>query len=350
MHFHTTLHSGLAILPVVLGTWPFLDTLKEISAVPYRNEQPNVKVEDVFQFPNNGSWIDNMVVRSDGHLLFTRLDTPEVWLFNTTSANATLVYSFPNVTSCFGISEIDDDIFAVVVGNFSSKTFQPGAGSFSLHKLDFTKFEAEGSERALESPKASEIVAMPDADAPNGMVTFSRGSNLVLIADSPKGIIWKVDTKTGDYSVALNHTTMAPAEGQALPLGVNALTVFDDYVYYTGTTRMVYCKVKVDKDVKPIGDFEIIASGFLPDNIEMTTDGTAYIPTAPQNSVVRLTPSGQISLVAGGQVSTQLAGASSVRLSKDQQILYVGTNGGQIAPVLGSFIEPAKIVRITFEE
>ncbi|CAI7578448.1 unnamed protein product [Penicillium palitans] len=341
---------GLAILPVALGSWPFFDTSKEISEVPYRNEQPNVKVEDVFQFPNNGSWIDNMVVRSDGHLLFTRLDTPEVWIFNTTSGNATLAYSFPNVTSCFGISEIDDDIFAVVVGNFSSKTFQPGAGSFSLHKLDFTKFEAEGSERALESPKASEIVAMPDADGPNGMVTFSRESNLVLIADSPKGIIWKVDTKTGDYSVALNHTTMAPAEGQALPLGVNALTVFGDYVYYTGNTRMVYCKVKVDKDVKPIGDFEIIASGFLPDNIEMTADGTAYIPTAPQNSVVRLTPSGQISLVAGGQVSTQLAGASSVRLSKDRQILYVGTNGGQIAPVLGSFIEPAKIVKISFEE
>ncbi|KAJ5186758.1 hypothetical protein N7449_011522 [Penicillium cf. viridicatum] len=350
MHFHTTLLSGLAILPVALGSWPFFGTTEEIPAARYRNEQPNVKVENVFQFPDNGSWIDNIVVRSDGHLLFTRLDTPEVWLFNTTSGNATLTYSFPNVTSCFGISEIDDDIFAVVVGNFSPKTFQPGPGSFSVHKLDFTKIEAEENERALESPKASEIVAMPDAEALNGMVTFSRESNLVLIADSPKGIIWKVDTKSGDYSVALNDTTMAPAEGQALPLGVNALTVFDDYVYYTGTTRMVYCKVKVDKDVKPIGDFEIIASGFLPDNIEITEDGTAYIPTAPQNSVVRLTPSGQISLVAGGQVSTQLAGASSVRLSKDRQILYVGTNGGQIAPVLGSFIEPAKIVKISFEE
>ncbi|KAK4866348.1 hypothetical protein LT330_008689 [Penicillium expansum] len=350
MHFHTTLLSGLAILPVVLASWPFLDTTKKTSATPYRNEQPNVKVETLFQFPNNGSWIDNMVVRSDGNLLLTRLDTPEVWLFNPTSGNATLAYSFPNVTSCFGISEIDDDVFAVVVGNFSPKTFQPGPGSFSVHKLDFTKMDAGENERVLESPKASKIVAMPDAEALNGMATFSRGSNLVLIADSPKGIIWKVDTETGDYSVALNDTTMAPAEGQALPLGVNALTVFGDYVYYTGTTRMVYCRVKVDEDVKPIGDFEVIASGFLPDNIEITADGTAYIPTAPQNSVVRLTPSGQISLVTGGQVSTGLAGPSSVRLSKDRQTLYVGTNGGQIAPVLGSFIEPAKIVKISFEE
>ncbi|KAJ6142488.1 hypothetical protein N7471_001941 [Penicillium samsonianum] len=350
MHFHNTLLSGLAILPVALASWPFFDYTEETSATSYPNEQPGVKVETLFQFPNNGSWIDNMVVRSDGNLLLTRLDTPEVWLFNTTSRNATLAYSFPNVTSCFGISEIEDDVFAVVVGNFSPKTFQPGPGSFSVHKLDFTDIDAEQNERALELPTASEIIAMPEAEALNGMVTFSRESNLVLIADSPKGVIWRVDTNTGDYSVALNDTTMAPAEGQALPLGVNALTVLGDYVYYTGTTRMVYCRIKVDKDVNPIGDFEVIASGFLPDNVEMTDDGFAYIPTAPQNSIVRITPSGQISLVTGGQVSTQLAGPSSVRLSKDRQILYVGTNGGQIAPVLGSFIEPAKIVKISFEK
>ncbi|CDM29942.1 hypothetical protein DTO013E5_8346 [Penicillium roqueforti] len=350
MQIYNTLLSGLAILPGALASWPFLDRTKEISTTIYHNDQPNVKVETIFQFPNNGSWIDNMVVRSDGNLLLTRLDTPEVWNFDTTTGNATLAYSFPNVTSCFGISEIEDDVFAVVVGNFSPKTFQPGPGSFSVHKLDFTKIDAEDNERAPKLPMASEIIAMPEAEALNGMATFSQGSNLVLIADSPKGVIWKVDTKTGDYSVALDDTTMAPAEGQALPLGVNALTILGDYVYYTGTTRMVYCRVKVDKDVKPIGDFEVIASGFLPDNVEMTEDGIAYIPTAPQNSVVRLTPSGQISLVTGGQVSTQLAGPSSARLSKDRQVLYVGTNGGQIAPVLGSFIEPAKIVKISFEK
>jgi hypothetical protein len=336
MHFHSTLLSGIAILPVALASWPFFEHTAELSATPYRNERPNVKVETLFQFPNNGSWIDNMVIRSDGNLLFTRLDTPEVWLFDTTTGNATLAYSFPNVTSCFGISEIDDDVFAVVVGNFSAKTFQPGPASFSVHKLDFTKSDAEENARALNSPTASEIVAMPDAEALNGMATLSRESNLVLIADSPKGVIWKVDTKTGDYSVALNDTTMAPAQGQGLPLGVNALTVLGDYVYYTGTTQMVYCRVKVDKEANPVGDFEVIASGFLPDNVEMTEDGVAYIPTAPQNSVT------------GGQVSTQLAGPSSVRLSKDRQILYVGTNGGQIAPVLGSFIEPAKIVKVSF--
>ncbi|KAJ5549674.1 hypothetical protein N7535_002389 [Penicillium sp. DV-2018c] len=350
MHFPITWFTGLAALPVALASWPMFSNIPDLEAIPpYTNEEPKVQVETLFQFPNNGSWIDNLAVRSDGNLLLTRLDTPEVWLVNTTSGNATLAYSFPNVTSCFGISEIEDDVFAVVVGNFSTKTFAPTAGSFSLQKLDFANTAARAKGPQSGNPLASEIAALPKAIAPNGMVTFSRASNLVLIADSPKGVIWKVNTKTGDYSVALNDTTMLPAKGQSLPLGVNSLTVLGHYVYYTSTTRMEYCRVKVDEDAKAIGDFEVIASGFLPDNIEVTEDGTAYVPTGPQNSVVRITPLGQIALVAGGQISTEMPGPSSIRLSKDGQSFYVGTSGGQIAPVLGTFVEPAKVVRITLE-
>ncbi|KAK4937025.1 hypothetical protein LTR66_015259, partial [Elasticomyces elasticus] len=203
--------SGLAFAPFALAFWPYSDATNsaELSASRYSNDKPNVKVETLFQFPNNGSWVDNLVVRSDGNLLLTRLDTPEVWHVNTTSGNATLAYSFPNVTSCFGISEIADDVFAVVIGNFSAKTYEPTS-----------------DERALQEPTASEIAAVPEADALNGMATFSREPGLVLVADSIKGVVWKVNTETGDYAVALNDTTMLPAKGP-LPLGINSVTVLD---------------------------------------------------------------------------------------------------------------------------
>jgi hypothetical protein len=351
MHLAITWLCGLAILPLALAFWP-LDSFystQETAGIPYTNNEPDVKVETLFQFPENGSWIHNLVVRLDGNLLFTRLDAPDVWFLNTTSGNATLAHSFPNVTSCFGISEIHDNVFAVVVGNFSTKTYKPDAGSFSVHKLDFrNKTNTTENNRMLDTPSASEIITLQEGLAPNGMATFSRESNLVLIADSAKGAVWRVNTETGEHAVALNHTTMQPAKGP-LPLGINSLTVVGDYVYYTSTTRMEYCRVKVDKEANPVGDFEVIASGFLPDNLEVTEDGSAYIPTDPQNSVVRISPFGQISLVHGGQVSTELPGPTSVRLSKDRQTLYVGTSGGQIAPVLGTFIEPAKIVKITLQ-
>lgn len=346
MRFHSVCVGILATLPHALASWPIFYTE---SASPYRIHEPQVKVETLFQFPNNGSWVDNIALRPDGSLLLTRLDVPEVWSIDTKSGNATLAHSFPNATSCFGISEIDHDVFAVVVGNFSTKTYTPTAGSFSVKKLDFNKIAPKDNERVSGLALASHIASLPEAQALNGMATFTKKSNLVLIADSPKGAVWKVNTKTGDYAVALNDTTMMPAKGQALPLGINGLKLVDGYIYYSSTTRMEFCRVKVNEDATPAGDYEVIASGFLPDNIEVAADGTAYIATDPQNSVVRISPYGQISLVAGGQLSTEMPGPTSCRLTPDGKTLYVGTSGGQVAPVLGTFMEPGKVVKIVLE-
>ncbi|KAJ5151476.1 uncharacterized protein N7482_010728 [Penicillium canariense] len=346
MHFHATWIGLLVALPQALASLPLLFAQ---SGSPYSNDKPKVTVETIYQFPDNGSWIDNVALRSDGSVLLTRLDTPEVWSVDT-SGNATLIYSFPNATSCFGISEIDDDVFAVVVGNFSTKTYQPTPGSFSVQKIDFNNADGSGdTERVAESAAVSQIAALPEAQALNGMAAFTKGSNMVLIADSPKGAVWSVNTETGEYAVALNDTTMQPAEGQALPLGVNGIRLVDGYIYYSSTTRMEFGRVKVNEDATAAGDYQIIASGFLPDNLDVASDGTAYIATDPQNSVVRITPYGQISLVAGGQLSTQIAGPTSCALTGDGKALYVGTSGGQVAPVLGTFMEPAKVVKISFE-
>nr|ADO29928.1 hypothetical protein PP106 [Penicillium paxilli] len=345
MRFQSIWLGTLATLPHALASWP---TFYAEAEAPYPNAQPKVKVETLYQFPENGSWVDNIVLRSNGNLLLTRLDVPEVWSVNTTSGNATLAHSFVNATSCFGITEVEDDVFAVVVGNFSTKTYAPTPGSFSVQKLDFN-VESNDTERTSQTAAVSHIAALPEAQALNGMTSFTKESNLVLIADSPKGAIWKVNTKTGDYEVALNDTTMMPAEGVPLPLGINGLKLVDEYIYYSSTTRMQFCRVKVDKNANAVGSFEIIASGFLPDNMDVTPDGTAYIATDPQNSVVRITPYGQISLVAGGQLSTQIPGPTSVRLTDDRKTLYVGTSGGQVAPVLGTFKEPGKIAKITME-
>lgn len=336
----------LAAVPHALASWP---VYYAESASPYRNDEPQVKVETLFQFPHNGSWVDNITLRPDGSLLLTRLDMPEVWSVNTTSGDARLAHSFPNATSCFGISEIDHDVFAVVVGNFSTKTYTPTAGSFSVHRLDFNIGDAKDNKRIPKLARASHIAALPEAQALNGMTTFTKKSHLVLIADSPKGAVWKVNTKTGHYSVALHHPTMTPAKGQALPLGINGLKLVDGYIYYTSTTRMEFCRVKVNEDATAAGDYEVIASGFLPDNLDVALDGTAYIATDPQNSVVRISPYGQISLVAGGQLSTQMPGPTSCQLTPDGKTLYVGTSGGQVAPVLGTFTEPGKVVKISLE-
>lgn len=346
MHFPSAFLGILATIPHARAAWP---TYYSELVSPSSNQEPQVKVETLFQFPNNGSWVDNIALRPDGSLLLTRLDVPEVWSVDTTTGNATLAHSFQNATSCFGISEIDEDVFAVVVGNFSTETYAPTPGSFSVKKLDFSNFNTPNTDQVSHTAMVSHIAALPEAQALNGMATFSKDSHLVLIADSPKGAVWKLNTQTGHYAMALNDTTMLPAKGQALPLGINGLKLVDEYIYYSSTTRMEFCRVKVNADATAAGDYEVIASGFLPDNIDVASDGTAYIATDPQNSVVRISPSGQISLVAGGQLSTEMPGPTSCRLSSNGKTLYVGTSGGQVAPVLGTFKEPGKVVKISFE-
>ncbi|KAF7714894.1 Uncharacterized protein PECH_007863 [Penicillium ucsense] len=343
MRVQTACLGLVASLPTAFAYWP---SYYSQNVNVYSNQQPDVTIETLFQFPNNGSWISNLVTRRDGSLLLTRLDTPEVWTLDPTNGNAAMLHSFPMVTSCFGISEIEDDVFAVVIGNFSSKTYQPTPGSFTVQKIDFTSAGVK-TKRADAQHTVSEIAAIPEAVALNGMTTFSRESHLVLIADSPVGLGWKMNTQTGEYSVALNNTKLRPAEGVALPLGVNGLKALNDYVYYSSTTRMEFGRVKVDSEAMPVGDYETIASGFLPDNFDVASDGTAYVATDPQNSVVRITPYGQIALVGGGQLSTKMPGATSCRLTSDEKTVYVGTSGGQVAPVLGQFMEPAKVLKIT---
>lgn len=304
------------------------------------------KVSTVYQFPHNGSWVDNMVFRSDNSLLLTRLDAPEVWSIDTKSGHGELAYEFSNVTSTFGISQIGEDTYAVVAGDFDVETYKPTAGSFSVWKLDFSSYSPGKNQMTKrEAVKASKIADLPEAQALNGMARLSENSPLLLISDSPKGAIWKLDMETGKYSVALSDSTMLPS-GDGLPLGINGVKALDGYVYYSSTTRQQFCRVQVDRSASAIGPYEVVASGFVPDNFDIASDGTAYIATNTQNSVVTVTPEGRVFLIAGGQLSKDIPGPTSCLLAADGTTLYVGTNGGQVAPIMGSFMEPAKVTVI----
>lgn len=73
-------------------------------------------IRNVAVFPN-GTWVENIAVRWNGHLLVTLLNRPEVWEVEPLSGHSELVYSFPEATGTLGIAEIEHDIFAVNVGN-----------------------------------------------------------------------------------------------------------------------------------------------------------------------------------------------------------------------------------------
>ncbi|RLL93413.1 hypothetical protein CFD26_101719 [Aspergillus turcosus] len=292
----------------------------------------------VFQFNRNGTWLENLAVRPNGKLRATRLDVPELWLIdpantNTTSAGS-LFYTFPSATSLLGITEIDPDVYAVVAGNFSIPTVTSTPGSYVIWRLDASS----------TPPSASILAPIPEAEFLNGIVRF--GEDQLLITDSAKGVIWRLDMSTGLYSQALSDPSMLPAAGQPYAVGVNGIDVRGKYVYYTSTTQMLFCRVPVDSMASATGPVEVIASGITPDDFMVRSDGTAYITTNPDNGLVRVDSKGRVGLVAGNQFTIAVGGSTAVAGSKDGSVLYVTTSGGQFSPILGRLIEPAKVVAI----
>ncbi|GIC93483.1 uncharacterized protein Aud_009971 [Aspergillus udagawae] len=326
--------------PNILWLYALITTLiSPTLALPTLPTTNPSSTSTVFQFTRNGTWLENLAVRPNGSLLATRLDVPELWLIdpaNTNTAEAgSLFYTFPNATSLLGITEIDRDVYAVVVGNFSISTVTSTPGSYAIWRLD-----ASGS----AAPSASILARIPEAEFPNGIARF--GQNLLLITDSAKGVIWRLDMTSGVYSQALSDASMLPAAGQPYAVGVNGIDVRGKYVYYTSTTQMLFCRVPVNSGASATGPVEVLTSGITPDDFMLGSNGTAYISTNPDNGLVRVDPKGRVKLVAGNQFTIAVGGSTAVAGNKDGSVLYVTTSGGQFSPILGKLIEPAKVVAI----
>jgi hypothetical protein len=95
-------------------------------------------VRNITQFPNT-TFVENLAIRSNGQALVTLLSTPEIFLVDPEKGgDPQLVHKFAGVTGLSGISEIEDDVFAVVAGNLSLATFQGTQGMYQviiLHHL-----------------------------------------------------------------------------------------------------------------------------------------------------------------------------------------------------------------------
>ncbi|KGO68802.1 hypothetical protein PITC_076840 [Penicillium italicum] len=322
------------------GLCLFLSLLIETSlATPRypRGYQPR-PASTIFQLEHNGTWFENLAVQSNGNLLSTRIDSPELWSIvpNSNSSrpgHGSLLLKFPNAMSTMGITEIDSNVFAVIAGNVSLPSVTPIPGSFVVWTVNLTS----------STPKAKVLSPLPDGQFLDGMIKF--GDDLLLITDALKGVIWRLNITTGEYSVALSHASMLPATGQAIQVGVNGLKVLNHYVYYTSTTQEIFARIPVDGNATAVGPLEIITSGFTFDDFSLTADGTAYLSTNPQNELIQVSPEGRVRLFAGNQFMLTVGGSTTVAINHEHSVLYLATSGAQFAPVLGR-MEPAKIVSI----
>ncbi|KND91970.1 hypothetical protein TOPH_03283 [Tolypocladium ophioglossoides CBS 100239] len=304
------------------------------------NIRRGVASRTVYEFPN-GSWIENIAVRANGNLLVTRLDTPELYEIDPrNSATAKLIHHFTGYTSLLGISESSPDVFSVAVGNLSLTT-GGRPQSFAIWTADF---------KGKTEPKVSKVTDIPEALLLNGVTALDRKAGTILVSDSALGVVFRVDTRSGTYTTALEDDTFKPPANASSPLGINGIRVVDGHMYYVNTLRPLYGRVPVDRaSGKATGPYQVISTKIAADDFAVDRKGTAHMAVGVANEIAKVRPNGKSCVVAGSPGSKLIAGATSVafgRTREEKHILYVSTSGAQAWPVNGTYTEGGKIVAL----
>ncbi|KAI8258225.1 hypothetical protein K4K58_003463 [Colletotrichum sp. SAR11_239] len=245
----------------------------------------------VYQLEHNNTWFENLAVRSNGDILATRLDAPEVWLIEPATGKGRALVTIPGVLGTIGITETALDIFVFGAGNLSISPLDVVPGSLKLFSLDLSR----------KDPKVELITSMPDAVLINGITPWSTTE--VLVADTILGAIYKVNTVTGAYETSLSGPDFA---------GANGVSVQDGYLYYTSSSNQTLSRVLVNSDLIP-GPMKVIYSGASVDDFVLAPDGTAYVATLGHNQVIK-------SQVQQGMVPGPTDGDTWVLPSRQQRL------------------------------
>ncbi|KAF4226661.1 hypothetical protein CNMCM6457_007494 [Aspergillus fumigatiaffinis] len=282
-------------------------------------------IRRVSQFPL-GTWVENIAVRPNGHLLVTLTSAAEIYEidpFSVTSTDHTRpAFSFDGYSNITGITEIETDIFVACVD------------SRYIWKLDFS---------IGNTPQASLVTMIPDAQLLNGVATLNSAKGIVVIADSSAGCIWRVDINTGEYEVILKDATMHPEPILGLKLGINGLKVLGNTIYYTNTPKKLFCRVQVDPiSARATSPIEVISDTIEADDFAITSSGVAYLASIYQNAITKVSPGGRSEIVTMSLNSSSIHNPTSAAFGRtmvDANVLYITSGGGSATSINGSFVE-----------
>lgn len=292
-------------------------------------------VRTVYEFPNE-TWVENIAVRSNGNLLLTLLDRPELHLLDPFHPNnTTLIHVFPDVLGLLGIAEVEEDQFAVIAGNWSDTTDATIPGSYSIWEVNMRPFLALGNE-VTRPAIVRKVTDMPDATFLNGMTLLNQVERTVLISDSGLGLVWKLDIDTKKYEVAIQDATMAA--GPPFNLGINGIHLRDGYIYYTNSAQELFVRIPIHSDGTSTGAAEALVRDHFGDDFTFDSAGNAYVTEDTGNILYKVSPNGAAETLLGSSDSPLVAGCTSAhfgRLPEDSDVLYITTNGGIANPIAG---------------
>lgn len=179
------------------------------------------------------------------------------------------------------------------------------------------------------------MISIPEASALNGVTTLNGSPDIVLIADSTLGAVWRANVATGDYSIAIESPlfTNTSTSGR----GINGVHTVGEMLYFTNSAQESFGRVPVTGDGSAAGEVELLGTPPASyDDFAIDQGGNAWIATHP-NSLTEWTSEGTSSNITGNAESIEMIQPTAVNFGRgstqEESTLYMTTYGGQIIAI-----------------
>lgn len=193
------------------------------------------------------------------------------------------------------------------------------------------------------SASISKIVDFSDADLLNEMTLLSKEKDLILIADSFAGIVWRLNVCTGEVLPIIEIPEMLPPppSPSIFPIGINGIKLWDGFLYFTNTGAGALYRLPIHANGTAAGKPSVVASGLVGiDDFQLNDEGDAFVVLNSEGELFEVTHNGKKTVLVGNDTFA-LPKPTAVQYGKnlaDQQSLYISeggnsTRGGRLSRV-----------------
>ena len=321
----------------LLGSiWLLVGLSFSVNAAPLHNAPV---IEVLHEFPNN-TWIENGAILPNGSIIVSSISEPSLFLLDPAKPKTVpiLVHSFPDRTGLLGLAQPSPNTLAIVAGNISLDDLNDSR-NWAVILLDL----CDGQPASVRA-----TYPFPEARLLNGATTVPHRPDLLLIADSILGVVWRLNLRTGAVDRAVADpalTSVDPPPADAI--NVNGVHARGCHLFFTNSNQRTLGRVAITPQGAAAGPpAEVVANLTAQEDVDdfaLGRRGTvAFVATGPRNEIVRVGRGGETSVVASGSMFHFPTSVLLQTGRKGPDVLYV-TTAGSLAGVSGG----GQVVKVT---